>query len=72
LELEAINLKRIQLEKKEEIKRLKNEVFYLTRYIEESKKYDKNNNYIEVLDDTEDMVIKLMTQIEEVRKKKKP
>ena len=37
LELEVINLKRIQLENKEEIKILKNEVVDLTRDIEELK-----------------------------------
>jgi hypothetical protein len=52
LELEAINLKRIQLENKEEIKRLKNEVVDLTKDIEELKTYEKTNNCTEVLDDT--------------------
>ena len=37
LELEAIILKRIQLENKEEIKLLKTKVFYLTKYMEEFK-----------------------------------
>jgi hypothetical protein len=41
------------IENKEEIKRLKNEVVDLTKYIEELKTYDKTNNFTEVLDDTE-------------------
>jgi hypothetical protein len=43
LELEVINLKRIQLENKEEIKRLNIEVVDLTKEIEELKTYDKTN-----------------------------
>jgi hypothetical protein len=41
-ELEAINLKRIQLEYEEEIKILETKVFELTKYMEELKTYDKN------------------------------
>jgi hypothetical protein len=52
LELKAINLKRIQLENKEEIKILKNEVIDLTKDIEEVNTYEKTNNCIEFLDDT--------------------
>jgi len=40
-ELEAINLKRIQLEYEEDIKTLKTKVFDLTKYMEELKTYDK-------------------------------
>jgi hypothetical protein len=69
LELEAINLKRIQIENKEEIKRLKNEVVDLTKYIEELKTYEKTNNCTEVLDDTEEMVINLKTQLEGAKEK---
>jgi hypothetical protein len=69
LELEVINLKRIQQESNEEIKRLKNEVVNLTKHIEELKTYDKINNFIEVLDDTEEMKINLKTQIEEDKEK---
>ena len=52
LELKVINLKRIQLENKEEIKRLKNEGVYLTKSIEELNIYDKTNNCTKVLYDT--------------------
>jgi hypothetical protein len=69
LELEAINLKRIQLENREEIKRLKNEVVDLKIYIEELKTYDKTNNYTKFLDDTEEMVTNLKTQLEEAKEK---
>jgi hypothetical protein len=55
LELEAINLKRIQIENKEEIKRLKNEVVDLEKDIEDLKTYEKTNNCTKVLDDTEEM-----------------
>jgi hypothetical protein len=64
LELEAINLKRIELENKEEIKILKNEVVYLTKDIEELKKYEKTNNCTKFLDDTEEIVSNLKTQLE--------
>jgi hypothetical protein len=43
LELEVINHKRIRLENKEEIKRLKTEVVDLTKEIEELKTYEKTN-----------------------------
>jgi hypothetical protein len=69
LELESINLKRIQIQNKEEIKRLKNEVFYLTKDIEEFKTYDKTNNCTKFLDDTEEMVINLKTQLEGAKEK---
>jgi hypothetical protein len=52
-ELEAINLKRIQLEYKEEIKILKTKVFDLTKDMEELKTYDKNFKWKKFLDDTE-------------------
>ena len=53
LELEVINLKRIHLENKEEIKRLKTGVVYLTKDMEELSTYDKTIKCKEVLDETE-------------------
>jgi hypothetical protein len=69
LELEAINLKRIQIEKKEEVKRLNNEVVDLTKYTEELKTYEKPNNCTLVLDDTKEMVVNLNTQLEGAKEK---
>jgi hypothetical protein len=60
-ELEAINLKRIQLKYEEEIKTLKTKVFYLTKYMEELKTYEKNIKCKEVLDETEEIFINLKT-----------
>ena len=68
LELEAINLKRILLENKEEIKRLKTKVFDLTKDMEELKTYDKTIKCKEVLDETEEIVINLKTQLEHAKK----
>jgi hypothetical protein len=51
-ELEAINLKRIQLENEDEIKILKAKVFDLTKDMEELNTYDKTIKYIKALDDT--------------------
>ena len=67
-ELEAINLKRIQLEYEEEIKKLKTKVFYLTKDMEELKTYNKTIKCKEVLDETEGIVINLKTQLEHAKK----
>jgi hypothetical protein len=67
LELEVINLKRIQLENKEEIKRLKTGFVDLIKEIEELKTYDKTNKCTEVLDETEEIVISIKTQLEEAK-----
>ena len=66
-ELEAINLKRIQLEYEEEIKILKTKVFDLTKYMEELKTYEKTIKWKEVLDETEEIVINLKTQLEHAK-----
>jgi hypothetical protein len=66
-ELEAINLKRIQLEYEEEIKILKTKVFDLTRDMEELKTYDKTIKCKEVLDETEAIVINLKTHLEHAK-----
>jgi hypothetical protein len=68
LELEVIKLKRIQLQNKEDIKILKTEVFYLTKEIEELNTYEKTNKSTKVLDETEEIVIILKTQLEEAEK----
>jgi hypothetical protein len=67
LELEAIKLKRIQLENKEEIKRLKTKVFNLTKDMEELKTYEKIIKCKEFLDETEEIVINLKTQHEHAK-----
>jgi chromosome segregation ATPase len=67
LELEAIDLKRIQLENKEEIKRLKTKVFDLTKDMDELKKYDKTIKCKEVLDEIEETIINLKTQLEHAK-----
>jgi hypothetical protein len=68
LELEAINLKRIQLENKEEIQILKTKFFDLTKDMEELKTYDKTIKCREFLDETEEIAINLKTQLEHTKK----
>jgi hypothetical protein len=46
---------------------LKTEVVDLTKEIEELKTYDKTNKCIKVLDETEEIIISLKTQIEEAK-----
>jgi hypothetical protein len=67
-ELEAINLKMIQLEYEEEIKILKTKLFDLTKDMEELKTYDKTIKCKELLDATKEIVINLKTQLEHAKK----
>jgi hypothetical protein len=67
LELEAINLKRIHLENKEEIKRLKTKFFDLTKEVKYLKTFDKTNKCKKVLEETKEMVINLKNQLEEAK-----
>ena len=66
-ELETINLKRIQLEYREEIKILKTKVFDITKDMEELNTYDKSIKCKEVLDETKEIVINLKTQLEHAK-----
>ena len=59
LELEAINLKRIRLQNKEEIKRLKTEVANLIEEMEELRTHD--NKIKEVLKETKELINSLKT-----------
>jgi hypothetical protein len=67
-ELESINLKWIKLEYEEEIKIFKTKVFDLTKDMEELKTYDKTIKCKEVLDETEEIIINLKTQLEHAKK----
>jgi hypothetical protein len=66
-ELEAVKLKRIQLEYEEEIKIFKTKVFDLTKYMGELKTLEKNIKCKEVLNETEEIVINLKTQLEHAK-----
>jgi hypothetical protein len=66
-ELENINLKSIHLEYEEDIKVLKTKVFYLTRDLEELKTYNKTIKCKEVLEETEEIIININTQIEHAK-----
>ena len=65
--IEAINLKRIQLEYEEEIKILKTKVSDLTKDMEELKTYEKNIKWKEFLDEIEEIIINLKTQLEHAK-----
>ena len=67
LGLEIINLKRIQLENKEEIKRLNIEVVDLTKEMNELKACDKLNKCTKELEETKEISNNLNTQLEEAK-----